>query len=42
MTDAVAAIDMARERAVTAFVHYEVNPRLNNAKHEGAGLIEPL
>jgi hypothetical protein len=42
MTDAAAAIEMARERAITEFVHHPVNPRVNNAKNEGLELIEPI
>jgi len=40
LTDAVAAVNLARERAVTEFVHHAVNPRVNNARNEGAELIE--
>ena len=39
VTDAAAAIEFARERAVTAFEHYPVNMRVNNAKNEGTELI---
>ena len=42
LTDAAKAIELARERAVTEFVHRPVNPRVNNAKNEGADLIEPV
>jgi putative SOS response-associated peptidase YedK len=42
MTDAAAAIDLARGRAVTEFVHHAVNPCVNNARNEGAELIEPF
>jgi putative SOS response-associated peptidase YedK len=42
MTDAAAAIQFAREFAVTAFVYHPVNPRVNNARNEGAKLIEPF
>ena len=37
-----AKIDLARERAVTEFVHHPVNPRVNHARNEGAELIEPV
>jgi hypothetical protein len=40
LTDAAAEIGFARVRAVTEFVHHHVNPRVNNARHEGADLIE--
>ena len=42
MTDAAVAIEFARECAVTEFVHYPVNPRVNNARNGGADLIEPF
>jgi SOS response associated peptidase (SRAP) len=42
MTDAAAVIQFARERAVTEFVHDAVNPRVNNARNEGAEFIEPF
>jgi hypothetical protein len=40
--DASAAIELASGRAVTGFVHHPVNPRVNNAKNEGAEWIEPF
>jgi putative SOS response-associated peptidase YedK len=42
LIDAAAAIQFAREFAVTELVHYPVNPRVSNAKNEGADLIEPF
>ena len=39
LTDAALAIAFAREQATTEFVHYTVNPRVNNARNEGAELI---
>jgi hypothetical protein len=39
LTDAAAAIDLARARAVTEFVHHPVNPRVNNARNEGSESI---
>ena len=42
LTDARAALELARRRAVTAFVHHAVNPRVNNARNEGAELIEAI
>ena len=42
MTDAAAVIEFAREFSVTEFVHHPVNPRVNNARNEGAELIEPF
>ncbi len=42
LTDAASAIEFARESAVTEFVHHPVNPRVNNARNEGAELIEPF
>jgi putative SOS response-associated peptidase YedK len=42
LTDATAAIGLAREFSVTEFVHYPVNPRVNNARIDGAELIEPV
>jgi putative SOS response-associated peptidase YedK len=40
-TDSEKALAMAEENAVTAVEHYRVNPRVNNAKNQGAELIEP-
>ena len=40
LTDAAAAIAFAREQAITEFVYHAVNPRVNNSRSEGAGLIE--
>jgi putative SOS response-associated peptidase YedK len=40
MTNAAAAIEFARDFAVTEFVHHPVNPRVNNARNDGADLIE--
>ncbi|HKQ23144.1 MAG TPA: SOS response-associated peptidase [Burkholderiales bacterium] len=42
LTDAANAIELARERAVTEFVHHPVNPRVNHTRNEGAELIEPV
>ena len=42
MTDAAGAIGFAREFAVTEFVHHPVNPRVNNARNEGAELLAPF
>ena len=42
LNDATLAIELARERAVTAFVHYPFAQRVNNARNEGAELIAPL
>ena len=42
MTDAAIAIEFAREFAVTDFVHHPVDSRVNNARNEGANLIEPF
>jgi putative SOS response-associated peptidase YedK len=42
MSDAAAVIGFAREQSVTEFVHHSVNPRVNNARNEGAELIEPF
>lgn len=42
MTDATTEIEFAREFAVTVFVHYLVNPRVNNARIEDAELIDPF
>lgn len=33
---------LAQEKAVTAVEHYRVSQRVNNAKNEGAELIEPV
>jgi putative SOS response-associated peptidase YedK len=41
-TDSEKALALAQERAVTAVEHYRVSPRVNNAKNEGAELIEPI
>lgn len=35
-----AAMDLARQRSVSTLVHHPVNPRVNNARNEGAELIE--
>ena len=40
LTDAKQAIASARERAVTEFEHFAVSTRVNNARNEGAELIE--
>ena len=40
LTDATKAIEFAREQAITEFVCHAVNPRVNNVRNEGAGLIE--
>jgi putative SOS response-associated peptidase YedK len=42
MTDAASVIEFAREFSVTEFVHHPVNPRVNNAKNEGAELTAPF
>jgi putative SOS response-associated peptidase YedK len=42
MTDAASVIEFAREFSVTEFVHHPVNPRVNNARNEGADLIAPF
>ena len=42
LTDAPQAIELARAHAITAFVLHSVNPRVNNARNEGADLIEPF
>jgi putative SOS response-associated peptidase YedK len=42
MTRPPMAIGMARGRAVSEFVHHPVDPRVNNARNEGADLIEPF
>jgi putative SOS response-associated peptidase YedK len=42
MTDAAAAIESARGFSVTDIVYHPVNPRVNNARNEGAELIEPI
>ena len=42
LTDAALAIEFAREQAITEFVCHAVNPRVNNVRNEGAGLIEPF
>lgn len=42
MTDAAAAIEFARECAVTEFVHHPVDPRVNNARNEGTDLLVPF
>ena len=39
-TDAAAAVEFAREQAITEFVYHAVNPRVNNSKSQGAELIE--
>jgi hypothetical protein len=41
-TDVTQATDFAWGRAATEFVHHPVNPRVNNARNEGADLIEPF
>jgi len=41
-TDGEKALALAQEKAVTAVEHYSVSKRVNNAKNEGAELIEPL
>jgi putative SOS response-associated peptidase YedK len=40
--DGKAALAEAMVRAVTALEHYPVSPRVNNAKNQGADLIEPF
>ena len=42
LTDAPKAIELARENSMTDFVLHPVNPRVNNARNEGAGLIDPF
>ena len=42
LTDAALAIAFAREKSITEFVYHAVNPRVNNARNEGAELIEPF
>ena len=42
MTDAARAVAIAREQAITDFVYHAVNSRVNNARNEGAELIEPI
>ncbi len=42
MSDAAAVIEFARECAVTDFFHHPVNPMVNNARNEGASLVEPF
>ena len=42
LTDAVQAIELARSRATAEFVYHAVSPRVNNARNEGADLIEPF
>ena len=41
-TDGAAAVEFAREQAITEFVYHAVNPRVNNSKSQGAELIEPF
>ena len=41
-TDAAAAVEFAREQAITEFVYHVVNPRVNNSRGEGVELIEPF
>jgi putative SOS response-associated peptidase YedK len=41
-TDSEKALALAQGKAVTTVEHYRVSPRVNNAKNEGAELIEPL
>jgi putative SOS response-associated peptidase YedK len=42
LTDAAKAIELARQNAVADFVYHAVNPRMNDARTEGAELIEPF
>ena len=42
LMDAAKAIEFARVQAITEFVHHAVNPRVNNSRSEGAGLMERL
>ena len=35
------ALALAKEKAVTAVEHHPVSKRVNNAKNQGAELIEP-
>ena len=42
LTDAPQAIALARENSITDFVLRQVNPRVNNARNEGADLIAPF
>jgi putative SOS response-associated peptidase YedK len=42
LTDAVKAIQFARNRSDTEFVYRTVNPRVNNSRSEGAELIKPF
>ena len=41
-TDGQAALDLAQQTAVTAFVRHAVSSRVNNSKSAGAELIEPF
>ena len=40
LTDAALAIALAREKSITDFDFYTVNPRVNNSRSEGAELME--
>ena len=42
LTDAAKAIERARDSAMTEFVYYAVNPRVNNSRSEGPELIKPF
>ena len=42
MTDAALVIALAREKSITDFDFYTVNPRVNNSRSEGAALIVPF
>jgi putative SOS response-associated peptidase YedK len=42
LTDAAAAIALARQSVVTEIVHHPVNSRVNNAKNDGPEMIERI
>lgn len=42
LTDAVQAMELARENATTDFVYHPVNPQVNNSRSEGKNLVEPF
>lgn len=42
LTDAVKAIELARESAVTHLVYYDINPRMAKARNESVDFIEPF
>jgi putative SOS response-associated peptidase YedK len=41
-TDSEKALALAQEKAVTAVEHHPVATRVNNAKNQGAELVEPF